>query len=342
MKILSRQDLRNRLKSNEIAPVYTLFGAEEYLRNLAAKTIAEFALKDAKLRDFNLSEISLNEVELKSAIASAEQLPMMDSRRVVLVTDVVVSGVKTRNNISEDDEDFLKSYLSNPSETTVVIFVADELDKRRKISKLFLNNSVAVEFKALQENELIYWAKEKVRELKADSDEKAMRHLVGLVGSDVRKLTNEVEKLAAAAISTNYIDFDLVDSLVPNTRDLDNFALTNQLLANNKSGALRVMKKILDDGAEPVMLLGLLSYNFHRLFVAKEMMEQGMSEREVDSTVRLPYNQRTEFLTSARRTKKETFSYILKRLARADQAIKTSVATPRLQIEILVCELVSL
>jgi len=339
MKVLSRQDLRNQLKDGQIAPVYVLFGAETYLRNLAAKTIAEFALKDSQLRDFNEIEISLNENELKSAIASAEQLPMMDSRRVVLVSDVVVSAVKARDNISEDDDDFLLEYLKNPSQSSVVIFVVDEMDKRRTISKALLNNSVAVEFKPLQENELVYWAKDKVRELQADSDEKALRHLVGLVGDDVRKLTNEVEKLATAAMPKNFISYELVDSLVPNSRDLDNFELTNQLLANNKIGALRVMKKILDDGAEPLMLLGLLSYNFHRLFLAKEMMEKGMGEREVNSAVRLPYNRRKEFLTSARRTKRETFSHILKRLAKTDQEIKTSVATPRLQIEMLVCEL---
>ena len=342
MKILSRQDLRNQLKNSEIAPVYVLFGAETYLRDLAAKTIAEFALKESRLRDFNETEISLNNDELVSAIASAEQLPMMDARRVVLVTDVVVSAVKTRDNIGEDDESLLKDYLTNPSKTSVVIFVADELDKRRKISKLFLNNCVAVEFKPLEENELVYWAKDKIREFKADSDEKALRQLVGLVGNDVRKLTNEIEKLATAAMPENYISYELVDSLVPNTRDLDNFELTNQLLANNKSGALRVMKKILDDGAEPLMLLGLLSYNFRRLFVAKEMMEQGMDEHDVNTAVRLPYNRRQEFLTSARRTQKETFSYILKRLATTDHAIKTSIATPRLQIEMLVCELANI
>ena len=342
MKILTRQDLRNQLKSDQIAPVYVLFGAETYLRDLAAKTIADFALKGSQLRDFNEAEISLSDNELKSAIASAEQLPMMDSRRVILISDVVVSAVKTRDNISEDDEDFLKEYLTNPSESSVVIFVADELDKRRKISKALLNHSVGVEFKPLQENELLYWAKERVRNLKADSDEKALRHLVGLVGDDVRKLTNEIEKLATAATPKNFISYELVESLVPNSRDLDNFELTNQLLANNKSGALRVMKEILDDGAEPLMLLGLLSYNFHRLFLAKEMMEKGMDEQAVNNAVRLPYNRRKEFLTSARRTRKETFSHILKRLAKTDHEIKTSIATPRLQIEMLVCELATL
>ena len=43
----------------------------------------------------------------------------------------------------------------------------------------------------------------------------------------------------------------------------------------------------LDDGAEPLMLLGLLSYNFHRLFLAKEMMDEGVDRKEVAGVVTL-------------------------------------------------------
>ena len=41
MAVLTRDDLRDQLKRREIAPVYVLFGAETYLRDLAVKTIAD-------------------------------------------------------------------------------------------------------------------------------------------------------------------------------------------------------------------------------------------------------------------------------------------------------------
>ena len=36
MNILSREELRNQLKKGEINPLYLLFGAEKYLRDLSA------------------------------------------------------------------------------------------------------------------------------------------------------------------------------------------------------------------------------------------------------------------------------------------------------------------
>jgi hypothetical protein len=53
MVVLTREDLRNQLKKREIAPVYLLFGAETYLRDLAAKTIADFVFVENSLREFN-------------------------------------------------------------------------------------------------------------------------------------------------------------------------------------------------------------------------------------------------------------------------------------------------
>jgi DNA polymerase-3 subunit delta len=348
MPILTREDLRAHLKKRELAPVYLLFGAETFLRDLAAKTIADFAFVDASLRDFNENEFSLNQSDnLQYALASAEQMPMIASRRVIKITDVKISATAAKDNLKEDYEEVLSAYIKRPAETSVVIFVADELDKRRRMAKLLIENSVAVEFAALEENDLRRWIQDKAKEQNADIDDKAVNHLIGLIGSDARKITSEIEKLAVAALPDKLITYELVEALVPNSREMSNFDLTDHLIAKNKTRALHTLKKILDDGAEPLMLLGLIANNFHRLFLAKEMMNQGVERKEVARIMRLPYGKQEDFLATARRTDARQFSRIMQRIAEADIAIKTSKggggnAGSCLQIEMLVCELAAL
>lgn len=340
MNILSREDLRNQLKHRDFKPVYLLFGAESYMRDLAAKTIADLALADSSLREFNEIEHSLKDSRIEYALADAEQLPMMASRRVVKISNIIVSANSNKDNLKEEDEAVLERYLTRPAETSIVIFIADELDKRRKISKLLMENSVSVEFTALKDFELRKWIRDKAREFETEVDEKAATHLIALLGEDVRKITVEIEKLAVAALPDRLITFDLVETLVPNSREISNFDLTDQLLAGNKSKALQVLKKILDDGAEPLMLLGLIANNFRRLFMAKELMSQGVERREVARVMKLPPFKQEDFLATARRADTKKLSRIMQRIAEADLAVKTSKATPRLQIEMLVCELV--
>jgi DNA polymerase-3 subunit delta len=337
MSLISREDLRRQLKNGEIAPVYLLFGAESYLRDSAAKAITEKILKDAPLREFNESVFSLASTDVQQAIAAAEQMPMISSRRVVKISEI--------NKLQrEADEEALARYVARPVETSVVILLAEELDKRRKLSKALLEHCVAVEFTPLENPELLNWARRCLKDLQSEADEKALMHLLGLIGSDVRAMENEINKLSAAALPDGRITFELVDELVPNSRELSNFELTDYLLAKNLRRALQVLQKILDDGAEPLMLLGLIASNYRRLAWAKEAMNRGADREEVFRSIKLPFNKREEFLATARRTDARTLAKCLERIAAADLAIKTSIggggaAGSRLQIEMLICEL---
>ena len=332
MVLVTKEDLRKQLKDSEIKSVYLLFGAESFLRDQAAKAITEKVLKDAPLREFNEITISLSQTDVQHAIAAAEQLPMIAERRLIKITEVNKIG-------READEEVLARYVARPVPTSVVLLLADDLDKRKKITKTLIDHCTAIEFAELETDDLMRWARNCLRDLRADADEKALSHLIALVGSDVRLLTNEINKLAVAALPAGKITFELVDEFVANSRELSNFELTDYLISKNRRRALQILNKILDDGAEPLMLLGLIASNFHRLAWTKEAMARGADREEVFRVVRLPFNKREEFLATARRTDARALTKSLERIAEADLAIKTSQATPRLQIEMLVCEL---
>lgn len=343
--VFSRDDLRDQLKRREIAPVYLLFGPETYLRDLAAKTITDLSFSEGELRDFNEASFSLNtEDNLNRALAAAEQLPMMASRRVIRINDIRISATGFRDTITESHEPILSAYLSNPSPDSVVIFVADELNGVRKMGKFLRERTVAVEFARLDEKELAIWARKEIAEAEAEIDEVTLRFLLSRVGNDIRRLTNEIKKLAAAAMPAKIITSELVAALVPDSSELSNFDLTDHLVAGRKSHALRVLCKILDDGAEPLALLGLISYNFRRLLIAKEMMTRSAPRAEIASAVKLFGRGQDDFLAAARRVDSSKLLQALQKLASTDLAIKTSMggggpAGTRMQIEMLVCEL---
>lgn len=331
MSTSTRENLRKAVKEGRIDPLYLLFGAETYLRDLAARAISEAVLRDASLREFNESSFSLTSVDVQQAIAAAEQLPMMTARRVVRVTDF--------GKLREADEEALGRYISRPAESSVVIFIADDLDKRRKLSKQLLNTCTSVEFASLSDNELATWAKSRLRELKAETDDRSLHQIIALVGSDVRTLSNELQKLATAALPSGMITMEMIDTLVGRSRVLSNFELTDYLIARNRRRAVQTLQRLLDDGAEPVMLIGLIAGNYHRLSLAKELMSRGAAKEEVFRLVAMPFSKREEFLTTARRTEASQLARSIERIAAADLAIKTSLATPRMQLELLVCEL---
>ena len=348
MATLTREQLREQLIQNRISPVYVLYGPESYLRDMAARTIAERSFDDGDFRDFNETEFSLADNDtFQNAIAAAEQLPMMSQRRVVRVTEVRVGATSQKDTLKEEHEPALLRYLKRPSESTVLIFVADELNGNRKISKALKENSVAVEFAPLRNDDLARWARDKIRDAGSEIDERSLRTLVDMVGPDVRRLTNEVQKLSAAALPDKKIDLELVQGLVIHTREVSNFELTDHLVAGRRVEALASLKKILDDDMEPLALIGLIASNYRRLLAAKNLMVGGADRTEVASAARMQYQMLESFLAAARRTDEHKLAAAIERIADTDLAIKTSVggggnAGSRMLVETLVCELSSL
>ena len=331
MKTLTRTDIERSLRES-VKPLYLLLGRESYLRGVTAVDIANAALSETLLREFNESSFSLLTDAAQSAVAAAEQLPMMSNRRVVKIRDFA--------KLREADEQVLIAYLGNPAPSTVMIFIADDLDKRKALSKALLDNCTVVDFSPIKDGEAKAWARTRLKELKTTTDDQVLSEIVLLVGTDVQTLYSELDKLASAAAETRKITIDLVDELIGRSRELSNFELGDHLLAKNRKRALETLYRLLDDGAEPVMLVGLIASNYHRLALGKYLLTRG-GPAEVFRNVNVPPFKRDSYIASLQNSDATKIARGIKLIAAADLAIKTSQATPKLQLEMLVCELAS-
>lgn len=332
MKPLKQDQLERSLKQGNIQPLYLLLGIERYLRNAAAHAITDSALANTLLREFNEVSFSLLSDDPQAAIAAAEQLPMMSDRRVVRIRDF--------SKLREAQEEILISYLTRPAPSTVVIFIADELDKRKKATKSLLEKCAVVEFPPLNDADAKKWVSNRLLELKTSADERVINEIVRLVGTDVQTLFMEIDKLVSGAGDTGRITLKLVEDLIGRSRELANWDLTDQLLAGNRAKALETLHRLLEDEAEPLMLLGLIGSNYRKLALGKQLFSRG-GRAEVFKYIYTPQFKQQPFLNMLQRTDAAKLANGIQLIANGDLAIKTSQATPRLQIEMLVCELSS-
>jgi len=246
MPVRTRKDLQESLKQGVIEPIYFLFGPETYLRERAADAIADEALRDTLLREFNDSSFRLTTDNVQQAIAIAEQLPMMSSRRVVRIKDF--------GRLRDADEEALLKYLERPVETSVVIFTAEDVDKRKKLIKRLMSGT-AFEFQRLKGPELQAWIRSHLKKLDAEIEPGAMQRVLDIVSSDLYTLSNELNKLAAAALPSGCITSQLVDALAVRSREHMNWELSDHLIARNRRAALATLRNLLEDGVEPVLLI---------------------------------------------------------------------------------------
>lgn len=335
--VKSQSDFHRKLQSGQISPLYLFEGAETYLRDQAVKKLTDTAV-DGSVRDFNYAAISVSQGDLDEALALAKQFPMISARRMIVVT-----GFEA---ISDDDQlELLKNYLRNPVETSVLVFVSDGLDNRRNISTMLRKSCEVVSFEPLDERgSAPTWIRDYVIRAGCSIDQASAAYLVGMVGVDLLRLSNELDKLIAFVGDKGRITQDEIDELVRHSREHSNFELTDAVVEGNRKKALSLLHKIFDNASESqqslsLMILGAIASNYRKMLGAKELMKQNAPNSEVAKLVGLPPFKVGQFNEQVRRVETSHILKGIERIAATDVALKTSMATPRLLLEILICEL---
>jgi len=313
------------------------------LRDQALKKLLGAAV-DESVRDFNFAAISVAQGNLDDALAMARQFPMISARRMVVVT-----GFEA---ISDDKQlEALKDYLRAPAETTALVFVSDALDNRRNIATMLRKTCEVVSFDPMDEREAApQWIRDYVKRADRFIEPQAAAYLIGMVGVDLRLLSNELDKLInyaggkGQAGQTGRIGKPEIDEMVLNSREHSNFELTDAILDGDRRRALNLLDRIYANASESaqslsLMILGAIASNYRKALAAKELMRQNAPNSEVAKAVGMPPFAVTRFNERVRKIETDRILRGIARIAETDIALKTSLATPRLQLEVLICEL---
>lgn len=334
----SQTEFARKLQSGNFAPLYLFEGSESYLREQTLKNLLNAAVDDA-LRDFNVSEISVAKGNLDAALAIAREYPMMSPRRAVVVT-----GFEA---ISDEEQlELLKDYIRDPVLTTALIFNSPGLDKRRNIATMLTKFCEVVSFDPLDEREAApRWIVDYVARAGSSLDSATAAFLVGMVGTELQQLASELDKLIAYVGERGRITRQEVELLVRYSREHSNFELTDAVLEGNRKRALTLLEHIYENVSESekqglsLMILGALARSYRNLLVAKELMQQNASNSEVAKAVGMSPFAVTHLNEKARRLDSRRILTVIQRIAATDVALKSSMGTPRLQIELLICEI---
>jgi DNA polymerase-3 subunit delta len=327
---LTFEEFRKQVKQGQIEPLYLFVGEERYFLERALALLYKEIGEGVSIFSIGETRAMSPPVSAATAINTANQRLMIASRRLIVIRNF--------DKIKEDENDLILEYLKRPAEMTTLVFQAVSLDQRRKITTALLKACTAVTFDRLSEGQATRWAEEYLRRRDCRIEHSAMSRLIGLTGTGMARLVSELDKLATYA-GGGSITNDVVEQLVPRAREHSNFELWDAILERDRRRAIRLTQRVLDDGAEPVMLVGALAGLYRRMLAAKDLMARKAPSEEIMKATG-QYGQRAAaFNARVLRTPREEIIHGLRRIAQVDNAIKGSEATPRLQLEYLVAEL---
>ncbi|MCR5791768.1 MAG: DNA polymerase III subunit delta [Lachnospiraceae bacterium] len=322
----SIKKISENLKSGEFKRVYLLYGPEDYLKRYYGNELKKAMLSDTD--DMNYSYFEGKNIDVTQVISMAETLPFFSEKRVVFIKN---SGLfKSTSELEE--------YLPDMPETTCMIFVENEVDKRKKLFKVVKEIGVVAEVN----NEDIAYLRKWIGALFVKNGKKVtqdtVNYLIEQVGCDMQLLANEAEKVICYAYEKEIVTAEDIDQVCcPQVVD-QIFQMLDAVADQNQTKALRLYKDLITLRQRPASILYLLSRHFDKLLTLSDLQEKKVSSASYASKLKVPPFAVRKYAAQTRHFSKEFLRQALEACADTEEKIKSGRLADGVGVEMLLLQ----
>jgi DNA polymerase-3 subunit delta len=248
-------------------PLYVLHGDETFLKRRALRAIRNAVLGP----DGDEQAVSVygDKATFAEVFDDLDTLPFFFPRRLVVVENADPFVTKYRSE--------LEAKVGNLPATGTLVLDVKTWQTTTRLAKL-VDSSATLVCKAPGQFKVAGWCTEWAKaQYKKQLPSQAAALLVDLVGPEMGLLDQELLKLAVYVGDRARIELADVDRLVGNNRDANIFKIFDAVAAADVKGALAILHRSLDQGEEPMRLLGAFTSQLRKLAHAYRLNTQGVA-----------------------------------------------------------------
>lgn len=215
---MTHEEIIRDIKQKKLSPVYFLYGDEPYFIDVVSDVLEAEVLNESE-KAFNQLIIYGKDTQIGSLVDEARQFPMMSDKKLVVV--------KEAQDLKSWDD--LIPYLEKPAPHTVLVFCHKHKkpDKRTKFYRALEKSATVMESKALYENQVAAWVTKYISAKGFQMDTAASDLVTEYIGSDLTKVTNELDKICINLPAGSKITRQMVADQVGIIKEFNVFELSN-------------------------------------------------------------------------------------------------------------------
>ncbi|HMP98728.1 MAG TPA: DNA polymerase III subunit delta, partial [Cyclobacteriaceae bacterium] len=280
-------EILKSLKAKKFEPVYFLQGEETYYIDIIADYIENNVLAEHE-KGFNQVIMYGNDVSMVQVLNSARRYPMMADRQVVIVKEA--QDIQDINK--EQGAKLLLDYLKSPVPSTVLVFCHKHksLDKRRELGKSIEKLCLSTSFKKLYDNQVPQFIAGYLKEKGYKMEEPAIQVLAEYVGTDLHRISNEIEKLFINREASVPVSAAEIMQEVGISKEYNVFELQKAIISKNSYQAQRIVKYFASNTKKNPLIpvVAFLYAFFHKLLLVSSARVS--SDKEIAQVLKIsPY-----------------------------------------------------
>ncbi|MBU0546596.1 MAG: DNA polymerase III subunit delta [Patescibacteria group bacterium] len=217
------------------------------------------------LRHFDLLE---KDISFSDFIDEFGQTSMFKEKKLI-----IIKGIFSHSDFEDKFLSEIKHFVE--ADDVIIVVEKNKILSTNRLFKALKKKARFQEFNLLQGKDLEKWAQKEIEKYGANIEAIALSKLIDCVGSDLWRLSNEIQKLINYQ-NKNKITIEDINLLISPKVDPDIFQTINFMASKNRKEALKLLKKHIEKGDAPLYLLSMISFQFKNLLIIKELVDKNI------------------------------------------------------------------
>lgn len=319
------KQLAQDIKSGNFKPVYLIYGEEAFLKKSYKNRMKEAMVGDDTM---NFHYFEGKGIDLKEIISLADTMPFFGDRRLILMED---SGL-----FKGSGAESLVEYLPQMPDTTCILFVESEVDKRNRLYKKVKDIGYAAEMVRQDVKQLSAWAGGILAKEGKKITGRTMELFLSKTGDDMENIRMELEKLISYTMGRDVITDQDVEEICTIRVTNKIFEMVAAIVNRKTRTAMDLYEDLLTLKEPPMRILFLIARQFNQILQVKELMAQGMDRGSIASKLKMQPFVVGKVMPQARTFSREQILSYVSLCVDAEEAVKTGRLNERLAVELLI------
>ena len=321
------KNLNEDLKTGNIKQAYLLYGEEAYLKKQYRDRLTKAVLPEGET--VNYAHYEGKGINVPEIIDLAETMPFFAEKRLILMED---SGWFKGGSGADE----MSAYIENIPDTTCLLFVETEVDKRSRMYKAVKKYGHIAEMERQDSAQLARWAAGILAKNGKKITTRTMEYFLGKTGDDMENITSELDKVISYTLGRDVITEEDIDAVCITQVTNKIFDMIAAIANRQTRKAMDLYEDLLTLKEPSMRILFLIARQFNQILQVKELMGRGMDKSTISSKLKIQPFVTGKIMVQAKTfTKEQILSYV-NLCVDAEESVKTGKLSDRLAVELLI------
>lgn len=315
--------------------IYLFTGTSEvFIKNRMNRIIQSFQKLEVSITKYDMDTTSLSRV-----LEDIVTIPFLEDLKIIIIKNPKFL-TKVQDSPKEDVKAFIK-YLKHPIESTILFIDATNcvIHQANEIYKTLRNVARIIDYPDPEEIEIKGWIVRSFDSNNIDIKDDALSLLMGYIGDDQPRLSQEIEKLTSYVGRGGTIYAKDIKELVPKDISNEIYNLIKAIVNHDIDTTYQIYNRLSNSTKDTLAIFAMIANKFRELISTYKLLKFGYSQSDIAKFYNVSNGKAYYLVQEAKSFQQDDLERYIDKIAELDYQIKSGKLDKTIGLELLLLKM---